>query len=316
MREHITITITDAHNDLKQYNLNKVVKKIALYAALFLLFFILVLMGSILYLNNSVKESEAKKAEIDKAFTLLQMKNRELHSSIDQTQKELNQKQNELYEVSNSLAEIEALIGLKPSKKLTLTQRVDLTKLTSENIAVMLEFIPNGSPVEYKGITSKYGWRMHPTLKKKEYHPGIDMRAKYATPVYATADGVVEYAGYHKRSGYGNLVIIDHNFGFKTYFGHLSKVKVKAGEFVQKGDLVALSGNSGLSNGPHLHYEVRFISRPLNPYKFIKWGVDNFNEIFQKEKNVPWQSLIATILKIKILKNHKQAQQSSPSAQK
>jgi len=316
MRNRFTITITGSECGLRQYNLNKIIKKMIIYAALFLLLFVLLLVFGILYLNHSVEESETKKAEIHKAYLALEAKNKKLQEAITKTQRKLDEKQTELQEVSSSLAEIETLIGLKPEENLTLSQRVDLTKLSSENIAALLQFVPNGSPVKYEGITSRYGWRTHPTLKRREFHPGSDLRAKYGTPVYATADGVVEYAGYHRKSGYGRLVILDNNFGFKTYFGHLSKVKVKAGQFVKKGDLIALSGNSGLSNGPHLHYEVRFIARPLNPYWFIKWSVNNFNEIFQKEKKVPWQSLIAMISKVKLVKTQAAAQPSSQSARK
>jgi murein DD-endopeptidase MepM/ murein hydrolase activator NlpD len=313
MNNHFTITITDEHG-VKQFNLSKIIKKAFLYASLFLVFFIVVSLGTIYYLNISVEESEAKKEQIHKAYVELKEKNEKLLAEMQATQQHLEAKKTELEEVSSSLAEIETLIGLKPSEDLSLQQRVDLTKLSSENIATILQFIPNGSPIEYKGITSKYGWRVHPTLHKREFHPGSDMRAKLGTPVYATADGVVEYAGYHKRSGYGKLIIIDNNYGFKTYFGHLNKIKVKAGQFIKKGDLVALSGNTGLSNGPHLHYEVRFIQRPLNPFWFIKWGVENFNEIFQKEKRVPWQSLIAMMANLRI-KPQIQVQPSSQSAQ-
>ncbi len=310
MHNHFTITITD-ENGLKQYNLNHLIKKLLFYAALFLTVFIFLSVLTIFYLKSSVEASEAKKEQIHQAYLKLAKKNEDLRSSIEKTQKELEQKHLQLQEVSASLSEIETLIGLKPSEEMSLQQRVDLTKLSSENIATLLQFIPNGSPIEYKGITSKYGWRTHPTLKTREFHPGIDLRAKYGTSVYATADGVVEYAGYHRKSGYGRLVIIDNNFGFKTYFGHLSRIKVKAGQYVKKGDLIALTGSSGLSNGPHLHYEVRFIQRPLNPYRFIKWGVDNFNEIFQKEKKVPWQSLIAITTNIKIAKKQDRAQRLS-----
>ncbi len=311
MRNHFTITITDDENGVKQYNLNKIVKKGLLYAGLFLLFFMLVSVSTILYLSSSVKESEAKKEEINRAYVALVKKNEQLQKDMKATLAHLEEKKTELEEVSNTLAEIETLIGLKPSEELSLQRRVDLTKLSSENIATILQFIPSGSPIEYKGITSKYGWRIHPTLGTREFHPGSDMRARFGTPVYATADGVVEYAGLHTRSGYGRLIIIDNNYGFKTYFGHLSKIKVKAGQFVKKGDLIALSGNSGLSNGPHLHYEVRFIQRPLNPYWFVKWSVNNFTQIFQKEKKVPWQSLITMISNIKVVKKQVQVQRLS-----
>ncbi len=310
MLNHFTITITDEEG-VKQYNLNKIIKKLFLYAVLFLTVFIIVSVGTIYYLSQSVQETEAKKERMQRAYFQLVQKNKRLQNSTKKIQEELAQKRLQLEEVSNSLSEIETLIGLKPSAQMSLQQRVDLTKLSSENIAAMLQFIPNGSPVEYKGITSKYGWRIHPTLNKREFHPGTDMKAKTGTPVYATADGVVEYAGYHKRSGYGKLVILDNNYGFKTYFGHLSRIEVKAGQFVKKGDLIALTGNSGLSNGPHLHYEVRFIQRPLNPYWFIKWNANNFNEIFHKEKRVPWQSLIAMITNIKIVKKQDRARRLS-----
>ncbi len=310
MLNHFTITITDEEG-VKQYNLNKIIKKLFFYAVLFLTAFIIVSVGTIYYLSQSVQETEAKKERMQRAYFQLVQKNKRLQNSTKKIQEELAQKRLQLEEVSNSLSEIETLIGLKPSAQMSLQQRVDLTKLSSENIAAMLQFIPNGSPVEYKGITSKYGWRIHPTLNKRELHPGTDMKAKTGTPVYATADGVVEYAGYHKRSGYGKLVILDNNYGFKTYFGHLSRIEVKAGQFVKKGDLIALTGNSGLSNGPHLHYEVRFIQRPLNPYWFIKWNANNFNEIFHKEKRVPWQSLIAMITNIKIVKKQDRARRLS-----
>ncbi len=301
MESHFTITITD-ESGVKQYNVKKFVKKALIYAFMFMAFLAVVAIVTIWYLNYSLKKSEAKKENIEKTYKELLKKNKELQLSIRETKIKLQNKKTELEELSNTVSDIETLIGLKPQDNMPLTQRVNLTKLTSENIATILQFIPNGSPVEYKGITSRYGWRTHPTLNKREFHPGVDLKAKLKTPIYATADGVVEYAGFHGSSGYGRLIIIDNNFGFKTYFGHLKKISVKIGDTVSKGQLIGYTGSSGLSNGPHLHYEVRFLQRPLNPYYFIKWGVDNFNDIFKKEKNVPWQSLITMMQKIKVVK--------------
>ncbi|MCF6201760.1 MAG: M23 family metallopeptidase, partial [Hydrogenimonas sp.] len=128
-------------------------------------------------------------------------------------------------------------------------------------------------------------------------------------PVWTTANGVVEYAGYHKRSGYGNLVIVDHGFGFKTYYGHLKRVSVRTGDTLIKGDIVGISGNSGLSTAPHLHYEIRFLTRPLNPYRFIKWKKESYRSIFKKVKRVPWESLIALV-------NHMATQAVPPSSRR
>jgi len=162
----------------------------------------------------------------------------------------------------------------------------------------LMQHVPNGSPIEYRGITSKFGYRTHPTLQREEFHRGSDMKAPMKTPIYATADAIVEWAAVHKRSGYGKLIILDHSVGFKTYFGHLNKIVVKSGQFIKRGDLVGYTGNSGMSNGPHLHYEVRFVQRALNPFWFVKWNIASYNSIFEKEKNVPWQSLITATTRL------------------
>jgi len=178
-------------------------------------------------------------------------------------------------------------------------------------MATLLQLIPNGSPIEYKGITSKFGYRVHPTLNRREFHRGSDMKAKSGTPVYATADGIVEYAGVHRKSGFGKLVILQHAFGFRSYFGHLNKIVIKSTRFVKKGDLIAYSGNTGMSSGPHLHYEIRFIHNAVNPYYFIKWNVENYYDIFEKEKKIPWQSLIKATANLRVLK----PTQTLPSSQ-
>ncbi|CZE47101.1 M23 family metallopeptidase [Campylobacter geochelonis] len=153
-----------------------------------------------------------------------------------------------------------------------------------------LRSVPNGWPILNKGVTDNYGMRVHPISKSELFHHGIDLRAKEGTPIYATADGFVEYAT-NSSSGYGYLVIISHNFGFKTRYGHmLNKDVVKVGQWVKRGELIGYSGNTGYSTGPHLHYEVRFLERTLDPINFI-----NFDNIFINERKIPWQGLLKAI---------------------
>ena len=302
MDNHFTVTIND-DNGVKQINLHKFIKKALLYASGFILFLIFFAFGTILYLNSSVDTIKNKKHTMEKAYNSLEKKNELLQESMNDTKNSLLLKKKELDELSDSLSEIQTMIGMNPDQSDTsLQERVDLTKITSEHMATMLQLIPNGSPIEYHGITSKFGYRIHPTLGTREYHRGTDLKAKLNTPVYAPADGIVEFAGIHKKSGFGRLVIIDHAFGFKSYYGHLNKVVVKSKRFVKKGDLIAYTGNSGMSNGPHLHYEIRFMYTVLNPYWFIKWTVENYNEIFEKEKKIRWQSLITATANLKVLK--------------
>ncbi len=314
MNDHFTITLTD-DNGVKQFNLHHFVKRAIIYAIGFLGALGLISIATILYLDSSVDKIQEKRDGIENAYLELQDKNRHLQDTMNNTMNSLLLKKQELNELSDSLSQIEMMIGIAPVADTSLQDRVNLTKLNSEHMATLLQLIPSGSPIEYKGITSKFGYRIHPTLNRREFHRGSDMRAKMKTPVYATADGIVEYAGRHKKSGFGKLVILQHAFGFRSYFGHLNKIVIKSTRFVKKGDLIAYTGNSGLSSGPHLHYEIRFIHNAVNPFYFIKWNVKNYNDIFQKEKKIPWQSLIAATANLKVLKPTR-TQPSSQLAQK
>jgi murein DD-endopeptidase MepM/ murein hydrolase activator NlpD len=116
-------------------------------------------------------------------------------------------------------------------------------------------------------ITSLFGFRRHPTLGYYKDHTGVDLQARYGTKVMAAADGTVSYAGY--RGGYGYAVIIDHGYGYQTLYGHNSKLLVSVGQTIKKGQTISLSGNSGTSSGPHLHYEVRVNNNPVNPTAYL-----------------------------------------------
>jgi len=116
-------------------------------------------------------------------------------------------------------------------------------------------------------ITASFGKRIHPFTGKPDFHNGIDIATQLGNPVVAPADGIVILASY--QDYYGNLIIIDHGFGYTTRYGHLSRFAVKEGQKIKRGDLIGYVGNSGRSTAPHLHYEVRFMDQPLPPNKFI-----------------------------------------------
>jgi len=113
----------------------------------------------------------------------------------------------------------------------------------------------------------RFGMRRHPILKIKRIHNGVDFLTYYNTPIYAPGGGTIEYIG--RNGGFGKMIIINHGFGYKTRFAHLNKYKVKKGQKVKRGELIGLTGNSGLSTGPHLHYEIRHNGIALNPRNFI-----------------------------------------------
>ena len=123
-------------------------------------------------------------------------------------------------------------------------------------------------PVQRTRISSNFGWRIDPFTGLKAWHSGIDLAVPVGTPVKACMSGKVVFAG--PKAGYGNLVIIEHKNGLKSYYGHNSKLLVKKGEFVRFGQKIALSGNSGRSTGPHLHFELRDGDLALNPLRWQK----------------------------------------------
>jgi len=116
-------------------------------------------------------------------------------------------------------------------------------------------------------VTSDFGARIDPYTAERKMHEGLDIATPIGQPVYAPSDGTVVFAG--TGGGYGKVLVIDHGYGVKTRYGHLSEILVHLGDRVGRGDKVALVGNTGRSTGPHLHYEVRVNGVPENPRKFI-----------------------------------------------
>ena len=116
-------------------------------------------------------------------------------------------------------------------------------------------------------ITSEYGWRVHPVTKVRKFHKGIDLRAAMNTPVYAVADGKIVYNGWVK--GYGKYIEIDHGSGIHSYYAHLNASKVQMGNLVKQGQVIALSGNTGVSTGPHLHFGAKQNGSTVNPLNFL-----------------------------------------------
>lgn len=130
-----------------------------------------------------------------------------------------------------------------------------------------LKHIPAIKPVSGR-LISGFGMRMHPIAKIRKRHTGIDMQASTGTPVHATGDGIIKFAGV-KANGYGKHIDIDHEYGYVTKYAHLSKYVVKKGQRVKRGDIIGYTGNTGLSKGPHLHYEIIKNGVKINPIDYF-----------------------------------------------
>lgn len=143
----------------------------------------------------------------------------------------------------------------------------------------MIASIPAIQPVsntDLRRIGSYFGYRTDPFYKVTKLHEGIDFTAPIGTDIYATGDGVVTETEYSKV-GYGNFIVINHGFGYETKYAHLSKIMVKRGQKIKRGQVIGHVGNTGKSTAPHLHYEVHKSGRPIDPINFF------FNDITPEE---------------------------------
>ncbi len=164
----------------------------------------------------------------------------------------------------------------------------------ARNKEMMLSCIPAIQPVsnkELKRLSSYYGYRIDPIYKIRKFHSGVDFSAPQGTPIYSSGSGVVTKIRKSRR-GYGNTVTIDHGFGYETFYAHINEFKVKKGDKVTRGQIIATVGNTGKSTAPHLHYEVRKNNRKVNPiyYFFNDLTPDEFETILTLSK-IPNQSL-------------------------
>ncbi|RDU58538.1 M23 family metallopeptidase [Helicobacter sp. MIT 99-5507] len=274
----------------RYYNVNLIFKHIIIYFFTFIgsiVFFILIALHT---LASEINNIENKYKYIEDSYQTLLDKNLSLLGQI-------SAKKEEFLLIADKIEDLEGIIGVvNDNPNYGLQNRVEAASITGLQKIFIMKFVPNGLPLDsYKRISSGYGYRIHPLNGSREFHAGIDFSSNLDTPVYATADGVVDFAKDGWNGGYGTLVKIDHSFGFKTYYAHLHSFAVKRGQFVKKGQLIAYVGNTGVSTGAHLHYEVRFLGSHINPKHFTEWDMSNFDKIFNKEKNVAWQSLLMTI---------------------
>jgi len=172
-------------------------------------------------------------------------------------------------------AEASNLLKWTASQLDDLERKINIQKISFEEIKHYynenqdkLKHMPAIRPVSGV-LLSGYGMRMHPILKYKRFHEGLDFRADVGTEVFSTGDGIVKFAG--RKSTYGLLLVIDHGYGYETRYAHLSGFAegVKKGARINRGDLVAFSGNTGMSQGPHLHYEILLNNKHIDPLNYL-----------------------------------------------
>lgn len=189
---------------------------------------------------------------------------------VQNTQRQMELLARKLYKASLSLDDVEQL---------------------SVNKDAMAERIPAIWPVDrkrLKGSIGAFGFRVHPISRRVKHHDGVDFSAAMGTPIFATGNGVVISDNAH---GYGLQVMIDHNFGYKTRYAHLSKILVRPGQQVVRGEVIGLMGSTGRSTGVHLHYEVIHRGKPVNPISYFARDMssEEFQEILANARQITYE---------------------------
>lgn len=154
---------------------------------------------------------------------------------------------------------------------------------------VKMENIPAIQPVlnkDLKRMASGYGWRIDPVYHVRRFHSGMDFSAPVGTDIYATGNGTITFTGW--RQGYGETVEVDHGFGYTTRYAHCYKILARRGQKVKRGDVIALVGNTGKSTGPHVHYEVHYNGKAIDPRNFYFYDLtpEEYDEMVQLSSNM------------------------------
>jgi len=282
---------------VKAFKITSFYPKLYACAAMLLVFFVCagVFIAHTLKENKELKDTvsqlyntniEQRKLLSEKADEIAQLKSRD--RNLDTKIRDFTEKYREMTEtyissrLNSSLAsrsgdrgeqsfvkDIKELKSILESlREISDSEAVDLSGLaeTEKKLKEYLDTIPTLWPAAGR-VSDTFGYRQDPFTRKKTFHEGLDISAPYGADIKAAASGKVVFSG--RQSGYGYMVIIDHGRGISTAYGHASRLLVKEGQKVKKGDVIAKVGSTGRSTGPHLHFEVRLNDTPVDPSKYL-----------------------------------------------
>lgn len=259
--------------DVYLFEKKKLIKKLSK------IYFIITIVGFlILFVSFSSTNSSIIDSELIRKTEQINQENYSLKNFISNELKKMKEKENHIIRQTLNVSSDTNYVDLTDYNIKNLNAYVknqnDNFSEYSKIIEVMwdsIKSVPNVNPIslaDLKDVTDKFGYRKHPILKKWFFHEGVDLSANIKTPIYAPADGIVIKKVKSKR-GYGNRIALDHGYGYKTVYAHLYSFNVKSGQKVKKGDIIGFVGNTGLSTGPHLHYEILVNNRSVDPNLFI-----------------------------------------------
>lgn len=219
------------------------------------------------YQEQQIKAFFQKTTELENGIRELEERDQELREMLG-----LQKAGKKPIKINAIITPEEGLQRLAAAQGLVVSKKEEYAFLKEASVALVSKFnsFPSFSPAS--GVVyQKMGWRIHPITGRTEFHEGIDIPVWVGCPVRTAADGVVTFSGWAR--GYGNLIVVEHGHGYKTLYGHNQRLMVARGARVYKGQVVAKAGSTGLSTGPHIHYQVEFNNKVVNPEHFLDLNI-------------------------------------------
>jgi murein DD-endopeptidase MepM/ murein hydrolase activator NlpD len=249
-------------------------------------------------LKDDYRDLSDKVQELDKQVKELEKRDNNIYRSIFEANPIPDSARAKQLETQIELATVEGMENNELFSSLvntmnTLSSRIQVQNTSYKEVdelirnkEKLLSHTPAIQPVSNKDLTriaSGFGYRIDPIYKTTKMHAGIDFTAPQGTPIYATAMGTIRIAG-NTGNGYGNHVVINHGYGYETLYGHMTKIKVKSGQQVARGEVIGWVGSTGKSTGPHLHYEVHKNNNKIDPVYFFynDLSPDQFDRILKQ----------------------------------
>ncbi|MCI6217065.1 MAG: M23 family metallopeptidase [Helicobacter sp.] len=279
MQDKLMISIVDDEGS-KQFSIHRIIKKILFYLGIGVVVMLVSYLLMVKLLIKELDELIAEKNGVREKFQEIYEKNNELARNVEY-------KTNELLKASMRINELEKIVNIY-EKSDSLVDEGNYTAINFQDLnemqkQIILKIIPNGDPIK------DYEWQEVRTPKKAE---AFVYKIPLGTPVFATANGIVNHISNSKGGSYGTYVKLAHSFGFTSVYAYLQKVLVQKGEFVVKGQLIGYSGQSNLTKQESLLYELRFLGSPLWTMNYISWNLQNFDSVIKNKEHINWQSLV------------------------
>ncbi len=215
-------------------------------------------------INEDKKSIEADKARQARRVAEIDSRMRQLVGERNAVKSAADEKEGQIRAIEHDKAAMERMLAEWEAEEQAIEEQIRRLQSTPEGKKRLAKVFHGKFMAPCSGrISCRFGYRIHPITKIYSFHTGVDIAVKSGTPVHAAADGTVVKAGWNKAYGY--MVVIEHDGGYSTLYGHNSKLLVSVGDDVKQGDVIAKSGSTGWSTGPHVHYQLMKMGKPINP---------------------------------------------------